>query len=352
MFLLLAVISFKVDAAATKDVCTTRTPFEAAVTTADGNTYFFREKQFWKLKKMGEMVDPPRSIQDGWEEPGPIDAAFTFKLKQNPKPKTYIFKDKEVWTYNNMNREAGPNSISDTWEDTPAKMGSAKFDAAFAQEDRVYFLKGIFYYEWKEGSPHLEKKKIIQLVKGAKDLKGDLTAAFSKDGDFYLIKGSKYWKAKRVGGTVVKEGDVFVDFFGCPKDPKALGLGACVGERCNLGSAATSSLAPLATTDQSWKNMLIFSHCYGLHFYRLQNLGKTPKNTRPLARQKLCFWSSLSILAVTWEGSKLSLCRAECRFSAKIINSCSQSLCLPQKNTHFVNVSDNHSPTQPPVSIG
>ena len=128
-------------------------------------------------------------------------------------------------------------------------------------------------------------QKISQLVKGAKDLKGDLTAAFSKDGDFYLIKGSKYWKAKRVGGTVVKEGDVFVDFFGCPKDPKALGLGACIGERCNLGSAATSSLAPLATTDQSWKNMLIFSHCYGLHFYRLQNLGKTPQNTCPLAGQ-------------------------------------------------------------------
>ena len=119
-------------------------------------------------------------------------------------------------------------------------------------------------------------QKIIQLVKvkGAKKLTGDLTAAFSKDGFFYLLQGSKYWKAERVGGTVEKEGDVFVDFFGCPKDPKALGLGACVGERCNLGSAATSSLAPLATTDQSWKNkyfllknMLIFRHCYELHFF-------------------------------------------------------------------------------------
>ena len=64
-------------------------------------------------------------------------------------------------------------------------------------------------------------QKIIQLVKGAKDLKGDLTAAFSKDGFFYLIKGSKYWKAKRVGGSleIAKDGeypkDVFVDFGMC-----------------------------------------------------------------------------------------------------------------------------------------
>ena len=186
-------------------------------------------------------------------------------------------------------------------------MGSAKIDAAFAQEDSVYFLKvlwkdismfwtapysgeillwverGVTSPLRKEGFRQLQflqiltrPQKIIQLVKvkGAKKLTGDLTAAFSKDGFFYLLQGSKYWKAERVGGTVVKEGDVFVDFFGCPKDPKALGLGACAGERCNLGSAATSSLAPLATTDQSWKNkyfllknMLIFSHCYGLHFF-------------------------------------------------------------------------------------
>lgn len=277
--LLAVLISFQVDAAATNDICKTRTSFDAAVTTTDGNTYLFRGDQFWKLANMGEMVDPPGggSLQEGWKLTGPIDAAFTFKLKQNPKPKTYIFKDKEVWTYNNMNREAGPNSISAKWEDTSSKGVLAKIDAAFAQEDSVYFLKGKFYYEWKEGSPHLsEKKKIIQLVKvkGAKKLTGDLTAAFSKDGFFYLLQGSKYWKAERVGGTVEKEGDVFVDFFGCPKDPKALGLGACVGERCNLRSAATSSLAPLATTDQSWKNkyfllknMLIFSHCYGLHFF-------------------------------------------------------------------------------------
>ena len=117
-------------------------------------------------------------------------------------------------------------------------------------------------------------------MKGAKKLSGDLTAAFSKNGDFYLLQGSNYWKAKMVGKSleIAKDGeypkDVFVDFFGCPKDPKALGLGACVGERCNLGSAATSSLASLATTDQSWKNKyfllknrLIFSHCYGLHFF-------------------------------------------------------------------------------------
>ena len=94
-------------------------------------------------------------------------------------------------------------------------------------------------------------------MKGAKGLSGGLTAAFRKDGFFYLLKGSNYWKAERVGGSleIAKDGqypkDVFVDFFGCPVKV----LGACVGGRCNFGSAATSSLASLATTDQSWKKV-------------------------------------------------------------------------------------------------
>ena len=97
-------------------------------------------------------------------------------------------------------------------------------------------------------------------MKGAKSLSGPLTAAFRKDKFFYLLKKDKYWKAESIGGslTIAKDGeypkDVFADFFGCPKV-----LGACVAGRCNLGSAATSSLASLATTDQSWKKVFFSS---------------------------------------------------------------------------------------------
>ena len=100
-------------------------------------------------------------------------------------------------------------------------------------------------------------QKISQLVNGAKGLSGDLTAAFQLDSFFYLLKGSKYWKAERgpTGSLTIANDkeypkDVFVDFFGC--SPKAMGVCA-FGVRCN--SAATSTLASAATTDQSWKKV-------------------------------------------------------------------------------------------------
>merc|ERR1712192_138126 len=201
--------------------CTSRTPFDAAVTTADGNTYFFRGDKYWKLKEMGKMADPPggKSFQSDWELPGSIDAAITFQTK------TYISKGQEVWTYNNMKRKEGPNQIKDQWDDTlpngSTKMGTTKINSAIAQDNSVYFLKGKLYFEWKNKIPRIEEKKISQLV-----------------------KGSKYWKAENVKGSLTiatdkdypKEGrDVFVDFFGCDEAQKkgAKGsLGLAVGIIC------------------------------------------------------------------------------------------------------------------------
>jgi len=239
IFLLLAVFNFHADAAAApNDVCTSRTPFDAAVTTADGNTYFFRGDKYWKLKEMGKMADPPggKSFQSDWKLPGSIDAAITFQAK------TYIFKGQEVWTYNNMKREDGPNQIKDQWDDTlpngSTKMGTAKIDSAIAQDNSVYFLKGKLYFEWKNKVPRIEEKKISQLVKGAKGLSGPLTAAFRMGNSFFFLKGSKYWKAESVKGSLTiatdypKEGrDVFVDFFGCKAQKKG-SLGLAVGIIC------------------------------------------------------------------------------------------------------------------------
>jgi len=234
----------KAELASANDVCTTRTPFDAAVTTADGNTYFFRGEQFWKLKKMGEMADPPEgeSIQAKWEHPGSIDAAFTYKTK------TYLFKGQEVWTYNNRVREGSPAAISDTWDDTPKKL--TKIDAAIGHENGVYFFQGKNHFEWKEGPSHLsDQKKNKQLMTEAKDFSGDVSAAFQLDGAFYLLnKGRKYWKAEMGSDgklTIAKDKeypqDVFVDFFGC--EPTSSGPGGK-----SLGSAATSALASAATT--------------------------------------------------------------------------------------------------------
>jgi len=243
IFLLLALFSFHADAAATaNDVCTSRTPFDAAVTTADGNTYFFRGDKYWKLTEIGKMADPPggKSFQSDWELPGSIDAAFTFQTK------TYIFKGQEVWTYNNMKREDGPHPIKDQWDDTlpngSTKMGTAKIDSAIAQDNSVYFLKGKLYFEWKNKVPRIEEKKISQLVKGAKGFSGPLTAAFRLGNSFYFLKGSKYWKAEKgpTGSLTIatdkeypKEGrDAFVDFFGCSKAQKKGSLGLAVGIIC------------------------------------------------------------------------------------------------------------------------
>jgi len=243
IFLLLALFSFRADAAAaTNDVCSSRTPFDAAVTTADGNTYFFRGDKYWKLKKMGAMADPPegRSLKDDWDGlTGPIDAAFTFKTAQT---KTFFFKGQNVWTYNNKKREGKENTIKNEWEDESSNMGSAKIDAAFPQDNSVYFLKGKDYYEWKNISkpPRIPAgaQKISQLVKGARGLTGDLTAALRIGNSFYFLKGPKYWKAEEgpTGSLTIakdkeypKEADVFVDFFGCGKAQKKGSLGLAVG---------------------------------------------------------------------------------------------------------------------------
>ena len=72
---------------------------------------------------------------------------------------------------------------------------------------------------------------------------------------FYFLKGSKYWKAESVKGSLTiatdkeypKEGrDVFVDFFGCKAQKKGA-KGAL-----NLVSVSTS-LAPAFTSAQNWK---------------------------------------------------------------------------------------------------
>merc|ERR1711971_322605 len=142
--------------------------------------------------------------------------------------------------------------MGDQWDDTlpngSTKMGTAKIDSAIAQDNSVYFLKGKDYYEWKNilKPPRIPAgaQKISQLVKGAKGLSGPLTAAFRMGNSFFFLKGSKYWKAETVKGSLTiatdkdypKEGrDVFVDFFGCDKAQKkgAKGsLGLAVGIIC------------------------------------------------------------------------------------------------------------------------
>jgi len=189
---------------------------------------------------MGVMADPPegRSLKDDWDGlTGTIDAAFTFKISQT---KTFFFKGQNVWTYDNKKREGKENTIKNGWEDESSDMGPAKIDAAFSQDNSVYFLKGKDYYEWKNISkpPRIPAgaQKISQLVKG---LSGPLTAAFRMGNSFYFLKGSKYWKAENVKGSLTiatdkeypKEGrDAFVDFFGCGKAQKKGAKGKCKRE--------------------------------------------------------------------------------------------------------------------------
>ncbi|XP_039613015.1 vitronectin a [Polypterus senegalus] len=132
----------------TQEITCNGKPFDAFTQMKNGSIYAFRGEYFYELDKKAVKPGYPKMIKDVWGIEGPIDAAFT---RINCQGKTYIFKDKEYWRFDDGVLDPRyPRKISSGFSGIPDNV-----DAAFAlpasnyySKEKVYFFKGDYYYEY------------------------------------------------------------------------------------------------------------------------------------------------------------------------------------------------------------
>jgi Matrixin/Hemopexin len=112
---------------------------DAIVQTRDENMYLFKNNNYWLIryseaKGIEIPAGYPKQVSDWGGIQGPIDSAFT-----GLKGRTYIFKGKEYWKFDNMVKEGGyPRLIANGFPGIPDNI-----DAVFVWpgDNLTYFVK-------------------------------------------------------------------------------------------------------------------------------------------------------------------------------------------------------------------
>lgn len=124
---------------AASDPCQVGFVPDAIVQTRDENMYLFKNNNYWLIRyseAKGIEIPPgyPKPVSDWGGIQGPIDSAFT-----GLKGKTYLFKGKEYWKFDNTVKEGGyPRLIANGFPGIPDNI-----DAAFVWpgDNLTYFVK-------------------------------------------------------------------------------------------------------------------------------------------------------------------------------------------------------------------
>ncbi|GAU90153.1 hypothetical protein RvY_02613 [Ramazzottius varieornatus] len=119
---------------------------DAIVQTRDENMYLFKNNNYWLIrytesKGIEIPAGYPKPISDWGNIQGPIDSAFT-----GLKGKTYLFKGKEYWKFDNMVKEGGyPRLIANGFPGIPDSI-----DASFVWpgDNLTYFVKNKQFYTY------------------------------------------------------------------------------------------------------------------------------------------------------------------------------------------------------------
>ncbi|XP_062870730.1 collagenase 3-like [Trichomycterus rosablanca] len=155
-----------------------------AVTTLRGETYFFKNRLFWRSRPQNPDTEQ-YLIKSFWPElPDNIDAAFEDPVDDL----VYIFKGPKVWALNGYNVVDGfPKTLSSFG--FPAKL--KKITAALYDENsgKSLLFSGRYYYSFDMSSKEMDKgfpKRVEQSFSG---ISGPVTAGFQYRGFTYLYSG-------------------------------------------------------------------------------------------------------------------------------------------------------------------
>ena len=159
---------------------------DAMVQTADGKSYVFQNREYWKLAKDGVAPGYPKLISDDWPGlPSYLDAAITMSSSGN----TFFFKGDQYWKFDNqVPSPKYPKNVS-LWGNLPRNIDAALED--YTGSD-IYFFKG--YQVWKfDDFTH----KIPSSY--PKDLPSDfptyMDAAIKwSNGKTYVFRDGNYWR--------------------------------------------------------------------------------------------------------------------------------------------------------------
>ncbi|KAF4082319.1 hypothetical protein AMELA_G00150190 [Ameiurus melas] len=158
-----------------------------AVTPLRGETYFFKNKFFWRHHPQMPQTEQ-FLIKSFWPElPDDIDAA----LEDPSDDLVYIFKGQKVWALNGydvVNRKSlGSFSL-------PAKV--KKITAAVYDEStgKMLFFVGKSYYSYDTNNKKMDKGYPKQVEERFPGMTGKVTAAFQNNGFTYLFSGSRVFE--------------------------------------------------------------------------------------------------------------------------------------------------------------
>ena len=162
---------------------------DAIVTTADNETYVFKDDKYWKLTAEAIAPGYPRKISVDWSLPSSLDAAFTW----HRKGATYFFKGNKYWKYYNTKQAPGyPKLLHEGFPGIPNNVDSV---FVWGGNDKIYFTKGDKFWKFDpDRKPHVRKNypKPLSLW-GA--LPSDIDGALQwVNGRTYFFKSGQYWR--------------------------------------------------------------------------------------------------------------------------------------------------------------
>lgn len=162
---------------------------DAMFNTADGNTYAFKDNNYYKLTENAVAEGYPKRISDGWPGlPGHIDAAFTYK-----NGKTYFFKGSQYWRYSGRQMDGDyPKEISDGFTGIPDNLDAA---LVWGGNGKIYFYKGSKFWRFDPLKRPPVKSTYPKPLSNWEGVPNNIDAALQyTNGYTYFFKGDKYYR--------------------------------------------------------------------------------------------------------------------------------------------------------------
>lgn len=171
-----------------QEICTD-SKIDSIVTTQDGNTYTFKQDQFWKLTDDSIAPGYPKYIHNVWSGlPSNIDASFTWT-----NGKTYFFRGAQYWRFTNTSPDPDyPKLISKGFDGIPDNI-----DAAFvwSGNGKIYFFKGSQYWRFDPDQRPPVKSSYPRPIANWEGIPADVDDALQyNNGYTYFFKDGSYWR--------------------------------------------------------------------------------------------------------------------------------------------------------------